>query len=168
MELRDLMRADWPQMLALNLASVRELSPLDEQRVEWIMSLTHRGLVVEDEGEMAAFALAIAPGTPYDSQNYRWFARRFGRFLYLDRIVVAAQFRRRGIATRLYDAMEAAADSFDRMVCDVNILPPNQASLAFHTARGYREVGRLRHGPEKTVALLSNELHPDTGEKDFP
>jgi len=164
MELRDPMPADWPQMLALNLASVRELSPLDEQRLEWIMSLTHRGLVVDDEGEVVAFALAIAPDTPYDSQNYRWFATRFGRFLYLDRIVVAAQFRQRGIATRLYDAMEDAAESFDRMVCDVNILPPNQASLAFHTARGYREVGRLTHDPEKIVALLSKEFQPDIGE----
>jgi uncharacterized protein len=59
--------------------------------------------------------------------------------------------------------METAADSFDRMVCDVNTLPPNQASLAFHTARGYREVGRLTHGPEKIVALLSKELQPDAG-----
>jgi predicted GNAT superfamily acetyltransferase len=67
------------------------------------------------------------------------------------------------MAPRLYDAMETAADSFDRMVCDVNILPPNQASLAFHAARGYREVGRLTHGSEKVVALLSKELQPDAG-----
>jgi predicted GNAT superfamily acetyltransferase len=163
MELRDLTRTGWPQMLALNLASVRELSPLDEQRLEWILSLAHRSLAVEHEGEVVAFALAIASGTPCDSPNYRWFATRFERFLYLDRIVVAAPFRRRGIATRLYDAMESAADSFDRMVCDVNLLPPNQASLAFHAARGYREVGRFTHGPEKVVALLSKELRSDVG-----
>jgi predicted GNAT superfamily acetyltransferase len=36
-ELRDLMRTDWPQLLTLNFASVRELSPLDEQRLEWIV-----------------------------------------------------------------------------------------------------------------------------------
>jgi predicted GNAT superfamily acetyltransferase len=123
----------------------------------------HLGLAVEHEGEIVAFALAIAPGTPYDSQNYRWFAARFERFLYLDRIVVADPFRRRGIATRLYDAIEIAVDSFDRMVCDVNILPPNQASLEFHAAREYREVGRLTYGSEKVVALLSKELQPDAG-----
>lgn len=160
MKLRELTRTDWPQLLALNLASVRELSELDEQRLEWILSLTHRGLAVESGGEMVAFALAIAPGTPYDSQNYRWFGARFERFLYLDRIVVTAPFRRRGIGTQLYDAMEAVADRFERMACDVNILPPNRASLAFHTARGYREIGRLIHGQEKIVALLSKELQP--------
>jgi predicted GNAT superfamily acetyltransferase len=44
------------------------------------------------------------------------------------------------------------------MVCDVNIEPRNDASLAFHAARGYREVGRLAHGSVKAVALLSKEL----------
>lgn len=161
MNLRDLRRTDWPQ-LALNLASVQKLSALDKQRLEWILSLKSRGLAVESGEEMVAFALAIAPGTPYDSENYRWFDARFERFLYLDRIVVAASFRRRGIGTQLYDAMEAAAGPFDRMVCDVNILPPNQASPAFHSARGYREIGRLTYGSEKVVALLSKELQPHT------
>jgi uncharacterized protein len=117
--------------LALNLTSVRELSELDERRLEWILSLAHRSLAVDSEGEMVAFALAIAPGTPYDSQNYRWFDARFERFLYLDRIAVAGPQRRRGIGTRLYDAMEAATGPFDRIVCDVNVVPPNHASLAF-------------------------------------
>jgi predicted GNAT superfamily acetyltransferase len=43
-------------------------------------------------------------------------------------------------------------------VCEVNVRPANPASLAFHTARGYRELGRLEHGPEKVVALLAKEL----------
>jgi uncharacterized protein len=161
MRLRELTRADWPALLALNLDSVRELSELDEQRLQWILSLAHRGLVVESEGEVAAFALAIASGTEYDSENYRWFAARFERFLYLDRVAVAASQRRRGIGAQLYDAMEVAAASFERMVCEVNVLPPNHASLAFHAARGYVEVGRLAHGPAKLVALLSKELATD-------
>jgi predicted GNAT superfamily acetyltransferase len=44
------------------------------------------------------------------------------------------------------------------MVCDVNIEPRNDTSLAFHAARGYHEVGRLAHGSVKTVALMSKEL----------
>ena len=54
--------------------------------------------------------------------------------------------------------MESAAAVFERMVCEVNVLPVNDASLAFHRSRGYVEVGRLRHGPDKVVALLSKEL----------
>lgn len=158
MTLREVTRADWPQLLALNLASVRELSELDGSRLEFILSLARRSLVVESGGEILAFALAIAPGTAYESRNYRWFGARFERFLYLDRVVVTETRRRSGIGTRLYDAMETTAVPFDRMVCDVNLIPSNDVSLAFHAARGYREVGRLVHGPEKVVALLSKEL----------
>lgn len=160
MTLREVTRADWPALLALNLASVRELSELDQARLQAILSFSHRSLVAESDGAVLAFALVIAPGTAYDSRNYRWFGDRFERFLYLDRIVVADGQRRRGIATRLYDAMEDTAAPFERMVCDVNVRPPNDASLAFHGARGYVEVGRLAHGPEKVVALMSKELAP--------
>jgi predicted GNAT superfamily acetyltransferase len=157
--LREVTPADWPQLLALNAESVAVLSELDEQRLRFILSLAHRSLVVERDGEVAAFALAIAPGTEYDSQNYRWFGERFERFLYLDRIAVAAADRRHGLGALLYDAIEGAAVPFQRIVCDVNIEPPNDVSLAFHAARGYKRVGRLEH-PGKTVALLGKELAP--------
>ena len=163
MRLRELSRADWPQVLALNLASEHHLSALDGTRLQHILSLAHRSLVVEAGGEVVAFAIAMAPAAPYDSRNYRWFAAHLERFLYLDRIAVAGSFRRRGIATQIYDAMELTAGSLGRMVCDVNVEPPNDASLAFHAARGYREIARLEH-PEKLVALLSKELEHRTGE----
>lgn len=158
MRLRDATRADRPQLLALNGASVQVLSPLDEQRLDYILALARRSLVVEHEGEVIAFAVAVAPGAPYDSKNYGWFDERYERFLYLDRIAVAASMRRHGVGAQLYDAMETSAAPFGRMVCDVDIEPPNDPSLAFHHARGYREVGRLAHGTVKTVALFSKEL----------
>jgi uncharacterized protein len=158
MKLREIRRADWPTLLELNGASVRELSELDEQRLESLLSWAQRGLAVEHDGAVVAFALAIAPGTPYDSDNYRWFGTRFERFLYLDRIAVSDAMRRRGIGGLLYDAMEATAAGFERMVCEVNLRPPNEASLAFHGSRGYVEVGRLEHPGGKLVALLTKEL----------
>lgn len=155
---RELARADWPTVLALNEASVQELSPLDEARLGYILELAHAALVVERDGEVAAFAIAIAPGTPYDSANYRWFAERYERFLYLDRIAVGAAHRRHGLGALLYDAMEEAARPFGQMVCDVNVKPRNDASLGFHAARGYEDVGRLEHGRVKTVALMRKQL----------
>jgi predicted GNAT superfamily acetyltransferase len=114
--------------------------------------------VAEIAVEIAGFAIAIARGTDYDSDNYRWFSERYERFLYLDRIAVAATHRRHGVGGALYDAMEATAAPLGRMVCEVNVEPLNEVSLAFHRARGYREVGRLAHGTVRTVALLSKEL----------
>ncbi len=155
---REVTRADRPALLRLNHASVVELSELDEQRLGYILALAHSSLVVESGHEVVAFAIAVAPGADYDSANYAWLSERFERFLYLDRIAVDARFRRHGIGAHIYDAMEASAAPFGRMVCDVNIEPPNEASLAFHAARGYEQVGRLQHGSVKTVALLSKEL----------
>jgi predicted GNAT superfamily acetyltransferase len=158
MNAREMARTDWPTVLELNEASVRELSPLDEARLQYILELAHAALVVESDGEVAAFAIAIAPGTPYDSANYRWFAERYERFLYLDRIAVGAAHRRHGLGALLYDAMEEAARPFGQMVCDVNIKPRNDASLGFHAARGYDDVGRLEHGEVKTVVLMRKQL----------
>ncbi|HUA75761.1 MAG TPA: GNAT family N-acetyltransferase [Solirubrobacteraceae bacterium] len=158
--MRELEREDWPAVLALNQASVRELSSLDQPRLGYILALVYRSLVVDlgPDGGVAAFAIAVAPGAPYDSANYRWFAERYTQFLYLDRIAVAAEHRRRGFGEALYERMEQAALPFARMVCDVNVRPRNDASLAFHAARGYEDVGRLDHGEEKTVALMEKGL----------
>jgi predicted GNAT superfamily acetyltransferase len=160
---RELERTDHERVIELNQASVQELSPLDEPRLEYILALAHRSLVAASaDGDVLAFALAIAPGTGYDSLNYTTLSEMFESFLYLDRIAVADSARRQGLGAALYDAMEADAAPFGRMVCDVNIEPRNDASLAFHAARGYREVGELAHGEEKTVALMSKELgEPD-------
>lgn len=159
MTVRTASQPDHDRLLLLNAASVQELSPLDEPRLIYILALAHSCLVVEsDDGEVVGFAIAVAPGANYDSANYAWFQQRYERFLYLDRIAVASDSRRQGVGAQLYDAMEHEAVAFERMVCDVNIEPPNEASLAFHAARGYGEVGQLAHGDVKTVALMSKEL----------
>jgi predicted GNAT superfamily acetyltransferase len=157
MLVRALERADWPAVIALNQDSVSELSELDAPRLEFLLECAHRALVVEDAGAVVAFALAMAPGSDYDSPNYRWFGERYERFLYLDRIAVDRDLRRRGIGAHLYDEMEDAARAFERMVCEVNLEPANNASLEFHAARGYRELELLRH-PGKLVVLMSKEL----------
>jgi predicted GNAT superfamily acetyltransferase len=157
MRLRAIGRGDWPAVLGLNETSVNELSPLDDARLEFILSCSHRALVAEAEDGIAAFAVAMAPQSAYDSANYAWFEQRFKRFLYLDRIAVDAAHRRRGIAALMYDEIEDAAREFGRMVCDVNVEPRNDASLAFHAGRGYVEIDRLEH-PTKIVALMCKEL----------
>jgi len=160
MRLRELTAADRPQVLRLHEESVEVLSEMGEERLDFILMLARQSLVAELDGEIAGFAIAIAQGTDYDSDNYRWFSQRYEDFLYLDRIAVAARSRRRGVGGALYEAMEATAAAYGRMVCEVNVEPPNEVSLAFHRARGYREVGRLAHGTVRTVALFSKELSP--------
>jgi uncharacterized protein len=158
MLIRDMMSEDWPMVLELNQASVENLSELDRPRLRWLASLSHRSLVLVVNGTLAGFAIALTPGTSYDSLNYRWLSGQFSRFFYLDRVVVSEGHRRRGIATQLYDAMELDARPFGRMVCDIAVEPSNDASLAFHVDRGYVEVGRQAYAGGKVVAYMCKDL----------
>jgi predicted GNAT superfamily acetyltransferase len=115
--------------------------------------------VVETEGEVAAFVLTFAPGSAHDSLDFQWFAETYAdRFLHLDRIVVAEKYRRQGIASLVYRAVERSAKPFDRLVCRVQSDPPDIASLAFHAARDFVEVGKIHRPDGTTSAMLSKEL----------
>ena len=160
MEIRPLTDVDIPAALSLNEDSVLDLSPLTAADLERYRSMTDHVLVCEADGEVAAFTIAFPPGTAYGSLNYAWHAERFPDFLYLDRIAVGEGFRRRGIASLLYDHVEALAVPHGRMVCEVNSDPPNVASLAFHAARGYREVGHLRQQDGHETVMLAKPLGP--------
>jgi predicted GNAT superfamily acetyltransferase len=158
MEIRSLADADIEAVLELNEGSVEAMSPLDDAGLASRRATAAEALVCEVDGQVAAFALAFGPGSSYDSVNYRWHAERFENFLYLDRIVVGPQFRRRGIATALYDAMEKVAAAHGRMVCEVFSQPPNTVSLAFHHGRGYADIGHLEQYDGRQVVMLEKPL----------
>jgi predicted GNAT superfamily acetyltransferase len=83
-----------------------------------------------------------------------WFRERYGRFVYVDRVVVAPAARGRGHARRLYDELfeRAASAGHEVICCEVNRDPPNPASDGFHATLGFVEVGSaaIHHG-QKTV-----------------
>jgi predicted GNAT superfamily acetyltransferase len=131
-------------VLALNQANLDAVSAMDEDRLGQLRGWADRFDVIEEDGELAGFVVTFAPGSPYDSVNYRWFAERHAAdFYYLDRVVFAERFRRRGLGGFAYDELERVAAKYGRMTLEVNLVPRNDASLAFHARRGYDEVGRL-------------------------
>ena len=134
---------DFPEILALNAEWVEATSPLDEAALACLHAQAAYHRVVELDGRVVGFLLAIGPGQLYQSPNYTWFAARHDEFLYIDRVVVAGAHQRRGVGAALYDdaAAFAAAGGFQRLVCEVNIEPPNPGSDAFHAGRGFVEVG---------------------------
>lgn len=158
MEIRRLEDADIEAVLELNQLSVEALSPLDSDSLAAYRELAAETLVCVVDGTVAALAIAYRPNVAYDSVHYRWHSERFEDFLYLDRIVVGADFRRRGIATALYDALEEVARQHGRMVCEVNSVPPNLESLAFHRGRGYLEVGYVTKPDGRQVVMLEKPL----------
>ena len=158
--LRPVEENDIADVLALNEAEVEMLAPMDEPRLHQLRELADRFDVVEVDTAFAGFVITFGPGAAYDSENYRWFQARHGEhFYYLDRFVLTAEHRRRGLGGRVYDEVERAAAAYGRMTLEVNLVPRNDASLAFHARRGYAEVGRLGDA-EHLVTLMEKRMFP--------
>jgi predicted GNAT superfamily acetyltransferase len=153
--------ADLPEVLALNRASEQFLSPLDEDGLVRLHTLAAYHRVVEVDGKVGAFLLALRDGTDYESSNYRWFAERHRTFLYIDRVVVAAQLRGQRLGALLYeDLFGFARQSRVALVtCEYDIEPPNIASARFHASFGFHRVGQRVFG-DKRVAMQALTLMP--------
>lgn len=156
-------RADLPELLTLNTANVPEVGLVDLPALEELWREAALAVLLRDDQRIAGFLLAFDPHAGYQSPNYRWFCERHERFLYVDRIVVAAGRRGQGLGRRLYEAAFAAARErrFVAVTCEVNTLPPNPGSLAFHSRLGFRSVGDVVHEPgKKAVAMLLADVAP--------
>lgn len=161
MQIRDLTPADLPAVLVLNNDAAPAVNELDEAGLAWLFERSAQRLgVVTPEGDLVAFCLALEPGVPYESLNYRWFSERYRSFTYLDRIVVAPTHRRLGIGDALYGELEErSAPSSAWLLCEVNLRPANEGSLRFHRTIGFAEVGRQdTEGGTKTVCLMAKPL----------
>lgn len=177
MPLRHARPADFERILALNAESVHFLSPLTPERLAHLhaQAAYHRVVVSEgglaDRGEagggdVQAFLLALPDTATYDSPNFRWFAARYLRFLYIDRVVVSAAHQGHGLGRRLYNDLIAFArtTSATRVACEFDVEPPNPASERFHAGYGFVEVGTQHVGPtRKRVSLQVLELGADAG-----
>lgn len=150
--LRPITPDDHPWVLDLNERNVEVLSPLDQPRLEALLGWAEGAWVIQHEGQRAGFVLTFPPGTDYDSAYYRWFAAEFDDFCYLDRIVIDEPYRRLGLGALTYAALEEPLGDIP-LLLEVNVDPPNEASLAFHAGRGYVEVSRMGE-PGKRVALM--------------
>ena len=160
-DLRNAGPDDFAAILALNAESVHFTSLLDYARLQHlhVQAAYHR--IVEIDGEVAAFLLALREGADYDSPNYRWFAQHCAQFLYIDRIGVAAARHASGLGARRYDDLIAFAASHGvaRLACEFDLEPPNPASARFHARHGFREVGRQwLGGGKKQVSLQLREV----------
>src|SRR4051812_50018142 len=119
---------------------------MDEARLHELRRIADRFDVLDVDGAFAGFVITFAPDAGYDSENYRWFSARHSNFYYLDRIVLHESFRRRGLGGFVYDEMERVAAPYQRLDLEGNLVPRNDASLAFHARRGDGEGGRPGRG----------------------
>lgn len=145
-------------LLDLNNANAHHTSSLTPEGWQTLVAAAFTATCVEPA---AALLIAFDQDASYDSANFIWFRERRHAFVYVDRIIVATPYRSRGLAGRLYEDLfaRALAAGHDRVVCEVNLVPPNPKSDRFHDRMGFREIGQASwEHTGRTVRYLEKRL----------
>lgn len=141
---------DFDSIVHLNQNALEGVGPLDRESLSLLVKMADQALVVEEsDGDIAGFVITVPPGTEYDSSRYRWFEDTLvDDYVYLDRIVVSEDHRREGVASRLYEEIEAD------LPIALEVYETNDVSIAFHESRGFAEVGSLDHDGKTNLMLV--------------
>ena len=159
---RNIEEGDFPFILRINEENVAVLSPMDEAHLRRFGDMADCFLIAELDGKRAGFLIALREGCgSYESENYRWFSRQYPQFLYIDRIVIDEPYRGRSIGRTLYEQVftRAKETAVPFVTAEVDTVPYNAESLAFHAAMGFHEVGTQSvRGGSVTVSLLEKGI----------
>jgi len=159
MRVRDAVAADHAAVLALNNTAVPHVNALSAEEFAWLASHANFFRVAEDAEGLVGFTMVLPSGLDYWSDNYKWFAARFDRFLYLDRVVVDERGRGRGAGRALYDALFAfGAGAWPRVTLEVNLRPPNPGSEVFHQRLGFTTLGVREYNDGANAVLMMERV----------
>ncbi len=157
-EFRDIASTRQDDVLALNNANAAELSWLEPDELRHLVAEAFSAKAI---GGCDAFMIGFDQDADYHSPNFQWFRERYPRFVYVDRVAVAASARGRGLARALYEDFfaKAAVAGHTMIACEVNSDPPNPGSDAFHAALGFSIVGEAAiYGGKRTVRYYVRRL----------
>jgi uncharacterized protein len=160
MLVRELCPEDHDAALTLNNAAAPAVNPHTPESWRDLLAMADRSWVVEDAGVLCGLLVTFGPGSAYESSNYRWIDERYGEYRYVDRIIIAPSHKRRGLGLELYGILERHAElvNASRLLCEVNVEPPNPQSIDFHLSSGWRPVEDRRHGPGKVVRYFERAV----------
>lgn len=145
-------------LLTLNNAHAVETGPLTRDALARMIEDAFHSASAGDGKD--GMLITFDQDAEYDSPNFLWFNVRYDRFVYVDRIIVADHARGQGLARRFYEDLfaKAALAGHNRIVCEINLDPPNPGSLSFHTSLGFEGVGDAVLENGKTVQYMLRAL----------
>jgi predicted GNAT superfamily acetyltransferase len=162
-KIRKASRDDLEHLLELNQSNLPHVGSITHSDMEHLHSQAIYFRVAEFNSQTAGFLIAFAPEADYASLNFLWFKKRYPAFVYIDRIIIAAAARRKGIAYCLYRDLEHFAQKrkIPLMACEYNLRPKNDISRQFHQRYGFNQVGTQEtENSKKTVSLQIKPVVP--------
>ena len=145
---------DLKEILAINQANIPEVGNIDSiNRLNSLIDWSTHLIVVRD-AEIAGFIILMRENQSYDSLNYKFFNSQGYPFLYVDRIAIKEGHRRKGLGQMIYSrTIDIAKELNLPTCCEVNTLPKNEPSLAFHDSFGFEDVGTKDYEDHSVVYL---------------
>jgi len=127
----------------LNQANTPEVGSLDSMNhLKKLIKLSAYNLLVLSNDEIAGFIICMREDSTYGSENYKFFAQRLKKFLYVDRVAIDERHRRAGLGQAIYeDIFTQASNDNLPIALEVNTQPVNQPSLNFHEKMGFDRIG---------------------------
>lgn len=158
--IRPAQEPDYPAILALNNEADPRVFQLTRETLAILIGQATLTWVAMIDEVVAGYLIGLACTATYDGEEFAWFRTKGEGFLYVDQVVVSADYRGKGIGTALYASLEAWArrHGWTSIACEVHLAPPNPESYAFHRRRGFVELDRLDTSDGRRVALLHKEL----------
>ncbi len=146
--------SDLEEIWAINQENIPEVGSVqDIERLKKLIDWSSHVIVVRDE-EIAGFILLMREGKDYDSLNYDFFNSKDYPFLYVDRIAIKDGHRRKGLGRMIYEKTINLSQKLNVITCcEVNTIPRNDPSLAFHDSFGFQEVGTKDYEDHSVVYL---------------
>ena len=146
--------SDLDEIWAINQENIPEVGSVqDIERLKKLIGWSSHVIVVRDK-EIAGFILLMREGKDYNSLNYDFFNSKDYPFLYVDRIAIKEGHRRKGLGRMIYEKTINLSQELNVITCcEVNTIPENGPSLAFHDSFGFQEVGTKDYEDHSVVYL---------------
>lgn len=145
---------DLEAIRTINQENIPEVSDIESvERLQQLIDWSSHVIVVRND-EIAGFIILMREGQTYESLNYDFFNKKDEPFLYVDRIAIQESYQRKGLGKLIYDKVIEIGKELDvNVTCEVNTVPRNVPSLAFHAGFGFEEVGTKDYDDHSVVYL---------------